>query len=149
MQGNIKKREMGSIRECLIIDDDQDDQEIFLLCLRAVSKEIGFRAMGDCVEAISLLEMETDYTPDCIFIDVNMPKLNGIECLKRIKAIERMQHAKVFMYSTTSDTWVVEESKRLGAREFIVKPSKASELKEILAAIFEVVSQDKAKNEQP
>jgi CheY-like chemotaxis protein len=131
---------MQKERECLLIDDDTDDQEIFKMCLRKISGNINFKAVNDGIEAISVLS-DADYTPDFIFLDVNMPKMNGIECLKMLKRMKRLRNTKMFMYSTTSEKKTVEESKREGAEDFIVKPPKTAQLKEKLAAIFRIVSE--------
>jgi CheY-like chemotaxis protein len=127
-------------RKCLIIDDDQDDQEIFLMCVRKVSKDIECLTVDDGVEAIVMLRSDSEYTPDYIFLDVNMPKMNGIDCLKELKKIRRLANTKIFMYSTTSETRVLNESKAFGADDFLVKPSKTSELKDKLYTIFGIVS---------
>ncbi|HWZ14002.1 MAG TPA: response regulator [Mucilaginibacter sp.] len=131
---------MQATRECLIIDDDQDDQEIFLMCVRKISKDINCMAMDDGINALSMLASKPQYIPDYIFVDVNMPKMNGIDCLRALKGIDRLKDTKIFMYSTTSETSTLNESKRLGANDFIVKPPKTETLKEKLSTIFEIVS---------
>jgi len=128
-------------KECLIIDDDPDDQEIFIMCIKKISKHINCTTMNNGVDAVAMLKTDTAYTPQYIFIDVNMPKINGIECLRMIKNIDRLKYAKIYMYSTTSEGATVTESKRLGANDFLVKPSKTAELKEKLSEIFEIVSE--------
>jgi CheY-like chemotaxis protein len=132
---------MQPTKQCLIIDDDEDDQEIFLMCLKKVSSRINCVAVNDGVEAVSMLKTEKSFTPDYIFIDVNMPRMNGIDCLRILKNMERLKYAKIFMYSTTSEGSAVLESKKLGANDFIIKPSKTAELKEKLSKIFEIVSE--------
>lgn len=119
----------------LIIDDDPDDQEILVMCLNNIGTNISCDFADNGAEAISHLESQIPKAPDYIFIDVNMPKMNGIECLKNIRSMKHLDNTKVFMYSTTSEPKVVEESKRLGATEFIVKPSKIDELETILSRI--------------
>jgi CheY-like chemotaxis protein len=125
---------------CLIIDDDPDDQEIFEMCVRKVSKNVDFRALDNGVDAVVMLRSDDKYVPDYIFLDVNMPKMNGIDCLRELKQIKRLEHTKIFIYSTTSDHKVVDDSKQLGADDFIVKPSSTVELKEKLYRIFNIVS---------
>lgn len=132
---------MKKAKRCLIIDDDPDDQEIFQICLRKVDSNITCVALNDGVEAVAMLKTNTDFTPDYIFIDVNMPKMNGVVCLELLKNISRLQYSKFFMYSTTSENETVAESKRIGADEFIVKPTKVAELKEKLSRILEIVSE--------
>ncbi len=131
---------MQKIKRCLIIDDDHDDQEIFLMCLNRVDSDVNCLTADDGVEAVAMLKSDSNYTPDFIFIDVNMPKMNGIECLKILKNIERLKYTKIFMYSTTSEASFVKESRNLGADDFIIKPSRTAELKDKLARIFGIVS---------
>ncbi len=132
---------MQRAKQCLIIDDDPDDQEIFLMCLRKISNDIQCLTLNDGVEAVSMIKTNTEYVPDYVFIDVNMPKMNGIACLSILKNIERLKYSKFFMYSTTSEGSAFEESKKLGALEFIIKPTKTADLKEKLTKIFEIVSE--------
>lgn len=129
---------MNHIKKCLIIDDDQDDQEIFLMCIQKIDENIDCHTVRDGITAISLLTSNVEYIPDYIFLDVNMPKMNGISCLKELRKIEKLEHTKILMYSTTSDHRVLNESRECGANGFIVKPMKTAELKEKLYTIFEI-----------
>ena len=127
--------------KCLIIDDDLDDQEIFLMCLKKVNTDINCLTMSDGVEAVGVLMSNPGYIPDYVFIDVNMPKMNGIDCLRILKNMPQLQYTKFFMYSTTAEGSAVTESKKLGADDFIVKPARTAELKEKLTTIFKIVSE--------
>lgn len=124
----------------MIIDDDDDDQEIFKMCLQAVNKNIDCISSYNGREAIDMLTSNPEFSPDYIFLDVNMPKMNGIECLKILHKIPRLKHTKIFMYSTTSEKSVLEESRELGAIDYIVKPNKTALLKEKLRNIFSAIS---------
>jgi len=121
--------------QCLLVDDDLDDQEIFLMTLEKINKNIKCLTANNGVEALSLLT-QNSFVPDYIFLDVNMPKMNGIECLRNIKHLELLNNCKIFMYSTTSKTSVLEKSKKLGATDFIVKPASPALLKETLSNIL-------------
>lgn len=127
---------MEKVLQCLLVDDDLDDQEIFLMALEETNKNVKFFTASDGVEALFMLNEEQGLVPDYIFLDVNMSKMNGIECLINIKKIEYLKDVKVFMYSTTSENWVMEKSKELGALDFIIKPATHAVLKEILARIL-------------
>src|ERR1700753_1159471 len=104
--------------ECLLIDDDLDDQEVFLLSLKTVNADINCFTANDGVEALKLLEGDKGFIPKYIFVDVNMPKMGGLECLQRIKELPHLYRSKVFMYSTTSEKRVLDKSKELGADDF-------------------------------
>ena len=130
---------MLNTQECLIIDDDPDDQEIFLMCVNNISNHINCTPADSGVDAIAMLSA-TSYTPDFIFIDMNMPRMNGMDCLKALRNISRLGNTRIFMYSTTSAGTAQEQSRALGAEDFIIKPSSVAELQQKLSAIFDVVS---------
>ena len=125
---------MQKNNDCLLIDDDIDDREIFVMCAEKANPGINCRVAENALVAISLLT-ETGNIPAYIFIDVNMPKMNGMECLKRLKTMEKLKGTIFYMYSTTGEDVTVSESKELGAR-FLIKPAKPSELVEKLSQIF-------------
>ena len=68
-------------------------------------------------------------TPDFIFLDINMPKVNGIECLIKLKSDSRLKRIPVIIYSTTSDENEVRKIMMLGAHDFISKAISFDELK--------------------
>ncbi len=132
----IQMLNMKESTHCLVIDDDLDDQEIFLMCVEEVNPRIICRTANNGAEAIALLETDVEYIPQFIFLDVNMPKMNGLECLKRLQQFSRLKKTKIFMYSTTSESSFVEKAGALGAADFLIKPAKTDTLKEQLEKIF-------------
>lgn len=121
--------------KCLLIDDDLDDQEIFELTLKKINRDATFRAAIDAPEAIRMLE-KGEFQPDYIFLDMNMPKMDGIECLAEIGKLPAIDRCKIYMYSTTSDEALVRKVKAMGAVDFIVKPATTAALQQALADIF-------------
>ena len=126
---------MKNTKECLLIDDDPDDQEIFRMALQEVDKSISCVLANDGIDALTILKPRT-FTPDFIFIDINMPRMNGIQCLTEIKKLDHLKGARIIMYSTTAQPKVVELSKELGASDFLVKPVSLDLLTEQLSTIF-------------
>ena len=116
---------------CFLIDDDQDDQEIFAMAVKDINESIHCYFADDGVKALEKLK-NSDFLPDCIFIDINMPRMNGIECLEQIKNIGRLRPVPICMYSTSADPYIVTRSKELGAQDFIVKPASISVLTKLL-----------------
>ncbi|MCE3280805.1 MAG: response regulator receiver protein [Bacteroidetes bacterium] len=116
---------------CLLIDDDPDDQEIFCMALGDMGKEVNCTFANDGVDALKKLS-ENSVLPDFIFIDMNMPRMNGNECLAKIKEENHLKAIPVYMYSTSADPATVAETQRLGAAGFIVKPTSVSELTKTL-----------------
>jgi CheY-like chemotaxis protein len=119
-----------------LIEDDPDDQEIFIMALSAIDKDIDCTIFNDGVEALENFSNLNGQSPDFIFIDVNMPRMNGVECLKEIRKLERFVNTRVIMFSTSSDAKIINTAKELGANGFIVKPPSISSLQQKLQEII-------------
>lgn len=123
------------MKVCFLIDDDLDDQEIFSIALKDADPLIDCVFANDGAHALQKLSND-DFTPDYIFIDMNMPRMNGMQCLEEIKKNERIKNIPVYMYSTSADARTITETKNLGAKEFIIKPSSIPALTEKLNSIL-------------
>jgi CheY-like chemotaxis protein len=130
----MKKMDTPSLK-CFLIDDDLDDQKIFSIITEEVDKTINCTFACDGVDAIEKLN-DGSVSPDIIFLDVNMPRMDGVECLRKIKNDQNLRDIPVFMYSTTADPNTVSVTKTLGAQDFIVKPTNINELTTLLTRIF-------------
>lgn len=110
-----------------LADDDEDDREFFSEALSSVHPNYDLVMVNNGEKAIDFFS-KNDYLPDFVFLDINMPKKNGIECLQFIKS--RHPHAKfpVVMLSTSSASAVVDMSYQHGASIYIQKPSRFNEL---------------------
>ena len=118
------------------IDDDLDDQEIFSMAIHEISDSITCVFANDGISALEIIKANDSFIPDWIFIDVNMPRMNGIKCLSEIKKFKHLEHVPIFIYSTSAETSVVEESKKIGATGFIKKYIDTNDLKEELSHII-------------
>ncbi|SHH24361.1 Response regulator receiver domain-containing protein [Chryseolinea serpens] len=122
----------------MLIDDDQDDQEIFSMALEDINSDIQCVMASNGIAALEKLKAKKPLIPDYIFIDMNMPRMNGMECLQEIQKLDHLKDADVFMYSTSSDETMIEKSKALGAKDFIVKPPGLALLTEKLMQVFKM-----------
>ncbi len=122
--------------KCFLIDDDADDQEIFGQALENIDKSIQCTFANDGVQALEKLNADDSFIPDVIFIDMNMPRMNGIQCLEAIQKIDRLKDVTLYMYSTAADPKSIAATQNLGAKEFIIKPSNFNELTNKLSQIF-------------
>jgi CheY-like chemotaxis protein len=123
------------VKKCLLVDDDQDDREIFCLALEKIDPSIDCVHARDGVEALSILS-DTKYVPDYIFLDLNMPVMDGKECLKEIRTRIHLNKIPVIIFSTSSAERDREETRQLGASAFITKPPLVSTLAEKLSEVF-------------
>ena len=122
---------------CFLIDDDEDDREIFGLAMAQVDHSIYCTFAADGIEGLSRLASDHSFVPDHIFIDMNMPRMNGLRCLEEIRKLSHLSEVPVYMYSTSSNDRSISETKALGATGFIVKPSSLADLIGILAGLVQ------------
>jgi CheY-like chemotaxis protein len=118
-------------RNILLIDDDIDDQEIFLTAIQDLPLSIDCIAEGSAETALKKL-MEKQVSVDLIFLDLNMPVMNGREFLIAIKKNPELSNIPVIILSTSSNAATIKETRQLGALDFITKPDTYSVLKNIL-----------------
>ncbi len=121
---------------CFLIDDDGDDQEIFSLALNTIDENIGFVTANDGIEALDKLHIDNAFTPHFIFLDLNMVRMNGRECLRELKKIPRLNNIPVIIYSTSSEQKDITETIMLGAADYIVKPPSISLLTKRLEQVL-------------
>jgi CheY-like chemotaxis protein len=121
----------------MLIDDDIDDQELFAHALKHLDVSVDFVTANDGVHAIEKINSDSDFNPYFIFIDVNMPRMNGIECLVEIKKISKVKNTPVYLYSTYGDPDTISAGKKLGAVDLLVKAHSMKELEQTLAEIFQ------------
>src|SRR5688572_31751202 len=86
----------------LLIDDDSDDRLLFYEAVQEVSPDTACITEQDGRKALADLNNTSIDLPDVIFVDVNMPYLNGWECLDRIKSAQIAKEIPVIMFSTSS-----------------------------------------------
>ncbi|RPE14117.1 response regulator [Chitinophaga lutea] len=121
---------------CLLIDDDKDDQEIFKLALQDINEHIVCLTVDNGMEGLQLLRRNESFVPGHIFLDLNMPRMSGKDCLAALRSIPRLAEVPVVIYSTSSDPRDIRETKELGATDYIVKQYSLASLKEILRRYF-------------
>ncbi len=129
---------MNDLIKCILIDDDEDDYEIFKMALGEIDKNIELQYAFNGTEAIRKLNEDHSMVPDLIFIDLNMPRMNGSQCLEFIRKTAHLKNIPVYIYSTSSDPITIAETKKKGATDFIVKPSNLISLVQILSGVLKI-----------
>jgi CheY-like chemotaxis protein len=119
----------------LIVDDDSEDRELFREAIAEIDPSIRCYSAKDGKDALREMNHGLDL-PDFIFLDINMPVMNGRECLIEIKKHTRLRQIPVIMYSTTSDTKEIKGFYSLGAHDFLIKPHNFKKLVEALSSII-------------
>jgi CheY-like chemotaxis protein len=118
----------------LAVDDDPEDFEFFFDAVKEIDKSIIVLKATNGEEALHILENHM-LMPDYIFLDINMPLMDGRACLTEIKKNTKLRDIPVIMYSTTNNVTEISNYKLMGAR-FLVKPPKFSNLVKSLAIIL-------------
>ena len=107
------------IHSILLVDDDPDDQFIFNSALKVVDRSILLSIAKDGVYAFEKLQL---VKPDLIFLDINMPRMNGFEFLTKLRTLSHYNQIPVVVYSTSSNIADKIKVKTLGAKDCIEKP---------------------------
>lgn len=119
-----------------IIDDDKDDQLFLHEAVTGMAMPVDFLFADNGESALRLLKEEVMPVPDYIFLDLNMPRINGRECLIEIKKLPRYAGVPVVVYSTSSYQKDIQGIMELGAAYFLTKPTRITELCKHLKEIF-------------
>lgn len=110
---------------CYLIDDDQDDREFFAMAIADVDATITLETADSAVEAIARLK-KSFLNPDLIFLDINMPRIDGWECLRELRQIDQLRHTPIVIYSTTEN--VIRLPQPEGYTAFLTKQPKIADL---------------------
>lgn len=119
----------------LLADDDADDKTLFCEALAEIDPGIICHTAADGKEALAILSKDEARKPDIIFLDINMPIMDGWQCLGKLKSDANHRSIPVFMYSTSSYQRDIELALESGAFCFFTKPSDYRELRKILRLI--------------
>lgn len=119
---------------CLLVEDDPEDQEIFVDALQHISPSTGCYAVANGEEALFTL-MQEDFLPDYIFTDLNMPRMDGFEFLKTLRGIEKFKDIPVVIYTSYYSEEEIQKAKAFGVTAIYSK-SRVSVLKNILRRHF-------------
>ena len=127
---------MRNPSKVFIIDDDEDDRELFCEVVSDISDSIKCVSALNGQEALLALQ-NSNLLPDFIFLDLNLPRMSGTQCLAELKKIERLSSIPVIIYSTSKSEEDREKTKELGSVYFLTKPSSMVELRKELEFVFE------------
>lgn len=110
-----------SQKKVLLVDDDLDEVELFRDLLDEIDPSIVYHYAMNGSDALQQLTSNAIGVPDIIFLDINMPVMNGWECLKRLKRMPALKDVPVVMYSTTDRDIDLQLARQLGAANFVTK----------------------------
>ncbi len=123
-----------------LADDDEDDRQLFTEALEELPFELKVDTFSNGVDLMAnLLNPETPL-PDIIFLDLNMPLMNGEECLADIRGEKELYKIPIVIYSTSFDIFKVELLHKKGADRYLQKPKTFTKLKSTVQKAIESLS---------
>jgi CheY-like chemotaxis protein len=122
-------------KNIILADDDSDDRDLFTEAVNFFDPTITVVTKRDGEQLMEFLENDPTKF-DLIFLDLNMPRKNGKECLAEIKANGKLSNTPIIIYTTSLNPIDIEETFRMGANSFLRKPNSFEELKETLAIVL-------------
>jgi len=129
---------MQTSKRILLIDDDPDDQIFFRDAIQTINPELQCDLASGFHEAVR--QLEQPLIPELIFMDLNMPIINGFECLFYIRQQKQYKDIPVVIYTTSKNINDIEKTKQMGANWYMTKPDDfkvlCKKLKKILQNDF-------------
>ena len=132
-----KKNDNILLKNIALADDDSDDAALFAEALLEIDPKIAFKKASNGRELLDKMESGEFFFPDIIFLDINMPEMNGWECLAELKKNSMFKNVPVVIYSTSSHTRDKRMAATLGASLFFTKPDNFQQLKLFLERLLD------------
>lgn len=131
----LTKQETKAIRNIILAEDDVDDQNIFQLALQEIDPSVEIQFVANGKELLRLLETTT---PDMVFLDLEMPYKNGLECMVEIRSKESNEHLPLIVFSSTTKPSNIQTAYEMGAHLFFIKPPMYSDYLSSIKALFQL-----------
>jgi len=129
--------------DLLLADDDIDDCIFFEDALKELPISATLSTVNNGIQLMNYLLAKSDNLPDVLFLDLNMPRKSGIECLTEIKMIDKLKDLPVIIFSTSFNTEVVDLFYQKGAHYYIRKPGEYEKLRKVILEAVTLTSQNK------
>jgi len=139
-QSKFEKKLTDSMRQpktLYLVDDDNDDLDLFCEAVQTIDDSIVCVRATNSHAALTAFKENDIPLPDMIFLDLNMPVVDGRQFLSELKALRPYAHVPVIIYSTSSHPKDIEDTKSLGATSFLTKPYS---LNELVSGLSEILS---------
>jgi CheY-like chemotaxis protein len=131
---------MISPRSIMLIDDDPDDQLFFREALQIINPDLRCELATTCQQAFRQLEITPH--PDFIFMDLNMPVMNGFDCLFYFKNHPEYKDIPVVIFTTSKNKNDIKRTQDLGAKWYLAKPDDFN----VLCKKLEIIIQQEPTN---
>jgi CheY-like chemotaxis protein len=129
-------------KHCILVaDDDTDDQFMLKEAFASLNFDKEIRTVENGEELLDFLNRKGKYSdaslpiPKLILLDLNMPKIDGRQCLRLIRTNPQYSKIPIIIFSTSNNPEDISQSYELGANSYIIKPYSYNELVEIIDII--------------
>ncbi len=127
------------IIKVLLADDDAEDRILFKEAIESLKVNTSLTLLNDGIQLMEYLYKNGDNLPHIIFLDLNMPMKNGLECLQEIRKNNKFKDITIAIYSTSGSEKDIEDTFVQGANVYIKKPNDFNSLKRVL---LEAITKD-------
>jgi CheY-like chemotaxis protein len=131
------------MKKIVVVDDDPDDIDLFKEAISETGSSYKCYVANNGKDLLLQFASGSIDDPDIIFLDVNMPEMNGWECLMKLKGDRKLRDIPVLMYSTSSALRDAEKALQLGALGFYEKPHTYTHLRDFLRQLSNSTTIDK------
>jgi CheY-like chemotaxis protein len=128
----------------LLADDDIDDCYFFKQALEALALPAHLTTVNDGGQLMEHLVKNLEHLPDVLFLDINMPRKNGLECLSEIKQNKKLEDIPVVMFSTSNSWDTINSLFKSGVNIYIHKPSDFTQLKQVIQHALPIAAEKTA-----
>jgi CheY-like chemotaxis protein len=122
----------------LLADDDEDDRLFFKDAIEAVKVRTVLEMVNDGQQLMDYLNRDGVVLPHVIFLDLNMPRKSGMECLEEIRRDDKLKEIPVAIYSTSSSEKDIHDTLVKGANIYITKPNDFQKLKKVISQVISI-----------
>jgi CheY-like chemotaxis protein len=137
--------EQKDIVTILLADDNKQENYLFKRALSNLSVEVHLKVVTD---GMALMDhLTTNPLPDILFIDLNMPRKGGLECLSEIKLNEKLRHIPVIIYSGNPQKEIADTLYQLGAHYYLHKCS-FDDLENCIQTVLDLLTENPAQPER-
>ncbi len=121
-----------------LADDDEDDRLFFQEAIEMVPIKTKLSLFNNGRELMDYLNLPNIILPNLVFLDLNMPIKNGMQCLREIRANPSLKEVSIAIYSTSSSEQDIEDTFVNGANIYINKPSSFLSLREAIEKVLQI-----------
>jgi len=120
------------LNKVILVDDDIDDRDMFAEAFEDLKVKAELLLFEDAQKFIEYLAKIERHLPTYVFLDLNMPVLSGMDCLKMLREKLEINDIFITIYSTSSSQHDIETAYLNGANGYLKKPTSFHELKDLI-----------------